>query len=67
MKINIVGIFLMFLLLDECYLNVVDVLDSYYFNGNRVVVVLIMWCVVNYIIYFNLDVRLIILNVVFYV
>lgn len=55
----------MFLLLDECYLNVVDVLDSYYFNGNRVVVVLIMWCVVNYIIYFNLDVRLIILNVVF--
>lgn len=57
----------MFLLLDECYLNVVDVLDSYYFNGNRVVVDLIMWCVVNYIIYFNLDVRLIILNVVFYV
>lgn len=57
----------MFLLLDECYLNVVDVLDSYYFNGNREVVVLIMWCVVNYIIYFNLDVRLIILNVVFYV
>lgn len=67
LKTNIIGISLMPPSSDECYLNAADVLDSYQFDGDKAVAVLIMRCAENYTIHFLPDARPTIPNAVFHV